>query len=145
RRARGGCRAEAENRLVEHADECRTVAAHERLDERAANEIGVRIAGQARLSVSAFASVFAEQDRAAYDGRPQPVRASEQRDERLPQLLCAERAVLEQRELPAVERLAEIGIVVRRREPRTKVGRECAAEGVEPGRDRKSTRLNSSH
>jgi len=46
-------------------------------------------------------------------------------------LLGLERAVLEERELPAVERFAEFRIFVRERESRQQVGGEAGAERVE--------------
>ena len=45
-----------------------------------------------------------------------------------------ERAVLEERQLPAIERFAELGVVVREREAREQIGGEAGAEGVEPRR-----------
>src|SRR5205807_5944241 len=87
-----------------------------------------------RLGVRTLPPVLAEQDRAADDRSPQSVHPAEQRDERLAQLLGRERAVLEERELPPVERLAEIGILVGGSEPRQQVGGDRTPERVEPRR-----------
>ena len=76
-----------------------------------------RIPGELRLHVRTLACVLAEQNRSADDGRPESVGAAEQRDQRFAQLLGSERSILKQREFPAVERLAEIGILVGSAEP----------------------------
>ena len=85
----------------------------QRLDEGAAHDVRIGVAAQAVLQLRAGARSLAEQDRPAHGGGPQAVVAAEERGERLAELLRLERPVLEERELPAVERLAELGIVVR--------------------------------
>ena len=77
---------------------------------------------------------LAEQHRRPHRGRPQPVGPAEQRGQRLAQLLRAERLVREQRQLPAVERLRELRILLGPPEPREQVRGEPRAEGVEPRR-----------
>ena len=62
------------------------------------------------------------------------VAAAEQRGKRLSELLRLERAVLEERQLPAVERFAELRVFVREREARQEICGEAGAEGVEPRR-----------
>ena len=60
-----------------------------------------------------------------------PPAAAEQARDRLAQLAGAERLVGEERELPAVERLAELAVVVGEREPLAQVGGELRAKLVE--------------
>src|SRR5438128_1144086 len=55
---------------------------------------------------------LAEQNGRPHRRRPEPVGASEERGQRLPQLLGSERLGREQGQLPAIERLREVGILV---------------------------------
>ena len=48
------------------------------------------------------------------------------------ELLAAERVVLEERELPAVERVAELRVLVGERKQRPQLLRDGGAEGVQP-------------
>src|SRR5918994_3729312 len=117
------CLAQPEHRVVEHAHEPRTVAVHERLDERAADAVGPRLL-----------EAVAEQHRRAHRRGPHAVHPAEQGRQRFAQLLLAGRARLEERELPAVERLAEVWVLVRERQALEQLGREPAAERVETRR-----------
>src|SRR5439155_17499112 len=127
-------RAKPENRFIERCDELRTITVHQSLDERAPNDIGFRIACEPVLQLCTGTRRIAEKDRAADRGGPKSGIAAEQRSERLAQLLRLERPVLEERQLPAVERFAELRVVVGEREPGQKIGREAGAEGIEPRR-----------
>ena len=94
------------------------------------------------------ACLLGEQHGCAHRGGPQPAVASEQAGQRLAHLRAAERLLREQRQLPAIERLAELAILVGEREPLAQVGGELRANLVEPrrlatrlrGRDRKDRR-----
>ena len=114
------------------------VAVSERLDERAAD----RVAGGRARPLGAQGG---EPARPARDGRsasstaariaaaqkpPSPVPSSASSASR--SCAGAERLVGEERELPAVERLAECAVVVGERQPLAQVGRERAAQRVEP-------------
>ncbi len=81
------------------------------------------------ISAGPLARALAEEQRRAQRRRPQPVGAAEQRGQRLAQLLGAERLVLEEGQLPAVERLAELGVGVRRRRAARR-GRPRGAPGT---------------
>src|SRR5207248_4649122 len=103
----------AEQRLVESAHERRTVTVHERLDERAADDVAPGPLGpEAGDELGPLVPALAQQDGGAHAGRPDAVRAAEQRDERLAQLFRAKRLRLEERKLPPVERLRELRIFV---------------------------------
>src|SRR5207245_3502325 len=77
---------------------------------------------------------LAEQRGGAHAGGPGPVAVTERGLERVAELLGAERVVLEERELPAVERVAEPCVVVGEREQRAQLDGDGGAEGVEPRR-----------
>ena len=93
--------------------------------------------------------VVADEHGEARGSRPETVTGAEQCGERLAQLLGAIRLRGEQGELPAVERLAEAVVAVGGREPVEQVGREPAAELVEPrglaGRLRGGNRQHRPH
>src|SRR5213076_609885 len=74
---------------------------------------------------------LAEEDGGAQCSGPRSVAGTEERDERLAELGRAERLVGEQRQLPAVERLAEIAVFVGELKPLANLGRELAAERVQ--------------
>src|SRR5437667_382537 len=59
----------------------------------------------------------AEQSSTTHRAGPRPVSLAERRFERVAKLLAAERLGLEERELPAVEGIAEPRVVVRRAQP----------------------------
>jgi len=104
------------------------------LDECAPQCIGIGVAGEAVLQLGTRVGRVTQQQRAAHGGRPQSVVAAEQGGQRLPKLLRLEGPVLKERELPAIERLAELGIVVRECESRQQVDGEAGAERVEARR-----------
>src|SRR5439155_22041321 len=122
---------QAEDRFVERSNELRAVSVHQGLDEGAPDDIGLGIAREPVLELCASTWRIAKKDRAADRCGPEAVAASEQRGQRLSELLRLERAVLEERELPAVERFTELRVVVREREARQEVGREARAEGIQ--------------
>ena len=68
------------------------------------------------------------------DGRPELPRLTEQRGQGATQLLRPKGLVLEERELPAVERLRQRNVGVRERKPRDELTRQLGAERVEPRR-----------
>src|SRR4029079_217662 len=78
-----------------------------------------------------FTRSLAEQEGGSNGRRPEAVRAAEQRHQRLAQLFRTEGLGREERELPAVERLGEVGVFVRVRDPLEQIAGEVAAEGVE--------------
>ena len=86
-------------------------------------------AARSRCSVSRRSGLRLEQH-----GRAQRPRRAEERRERRAQLLRAERLVLEERQLPPVERLGEMGVGVGEPEPDEKLCGERPAKLVEPGR-----------
>ena len=104
-------------------DERDTIPVHERLDERTSNRVGPRLLDP-----------LAEQHRRPHRRRPHAVRAAEQRGQRLAELLLARRACLEERELPPVERLAEVRVLVCEREPLEQLAGEPPAERIEARR-----------
>src|SRR5205085_12095110 len=118
-------RTEAEQRLVETHDEARPVLVEDGLEERPPDGVGRdracclarREGTKLREQRRALPARLAEEDRAPQRRRRQSVAAAEQRCERLPELLRPERVGLEERELPAVERLAEIRIAVHAGQP----------------------------
>ena len=89
---------------------------------------------KAPTSASRSRAGVADEDGRPHRRRPEPVRPAEQGGERLPEPLRAERVVLEQRQLPALKRLAELGVVLGLGQPLEQVGRQLPAPGVEPGR-----------
>ena len=128
--------AHPEQCLVELPQERRPVAVLEWLDERATSRIRHR-SRRRRLHlaspVSSTCSVArspgsVSSSTAARRGHVSPSSASE----RGAQLLGAERLVLEQRQLPAVERLGERAVGVGEAEPHEQLAGERAAERVEP-------------
>ena len=70
-----------------------------------------------------------------------PPPAAEQARDRLTQLTGAERLVGEERELPAIERLGELAVVVGEREPLAQVGGELRREPCRAGPARREARL----
>ena len=80
-----------------------------------------------RGAAARASGVVLEQDR----GAQRPGLAQE-RGEGRPQLLGAERVVLEERQLPAVERLGEVRVAVGEPEAREQLGRDACAELVQP-------------
>src|SRR5205085_9651683 len=135
-------RTEAEQRLVETHDEARPVLVEDGLEERPPNGVGrdraCRLAGgkgtKLREQRRALPARLAEEYRAPQRRRRQSVAAPEQRCERLPELLRAERVGLEERELPAVERLAEIRIAVDAGQPRQQLPGERRPHRVQANR-----------
>src|SRR5206468_7385353 len=111
-RARLRCRPQTENRFVERGDELRAVAVQQRLNKSAPHHVRIGIAGQTVKELRATARRLTEQDGAADSRRPEPFVPGEQGGQRLPQLLRLERAVLKERELPPVDRLTELWIVI---------------------------------
>ena len=107
--------AQAEQRAVELAHERRTVAVHQHRDEQPSHELGRRRV-EALDEVGALLRRLAEQRSRAHARGVQPLAVAERRVESLLQLLAAERVVLEERELPAVERVSERDVVVGERE-----------------------------
>ena len=97
----------------------------ERLDERAADRVARRapdVLGPQRLEqLGALLRLLAEQHGGPHRRRPGAVAAAEQRGERVVQLAGPERLVGEERQLPAVERLGELAVVV---------GERAAARGA---------------
>ena len=133
---------QAQQRLVQRPDERGAIAVRKGLDEAppdrllgaAARTLAPNEPTQRLQQRGAVATRLPEQHRRAHRGGPEAVGPAEQRRERLPQLLGAERLGLEQRQLPAIERLAELRILVGGDQARAEVGREPAAEGVEARR-----------
>src|SRR5206468_2195711 len=125
-----GLRAQAEQRLVELAQELRAVAVQENGDEHAAKEVERRLA-EAFDQIGALLRGLAEQRCGAHAGRPRAVAVAERGSERLAQLLGAERIVLEERKLPAVECVTEARVVVRERELGPQLDGDGRAEGIE--------------
>src|SRR5262249_58890669 len=82
-----------------------------------------------QLSVQPLARIDGLLEQQRCTKRP---RVAEERRERRPQLLSAERLELEERELPAIERFRQRGIPVPPHEPDEKLTGQCAAKGVEP-------------
>src|SRR5437667_12866428 len=84
--------------------------------------------------LTALRALLGQQDGRAQRGGPGPTLAAEQTGERLAHLGRAERLLGEERQLPAVERLAELAILVGEDQPLEQVGRELGTQLVEPGR-----------
>src|SRR5207248_11615068 len=95
-----------------------------------------RLAGaersQALELVGPVAGGLSQQERPADGSCPEAVGPAQQGGERLAQLLGTKGLVREQRQLPPVERLGKVRIVVGRRYPCQYVGGKLAAERVEP-------------
>ena len=137
RRTRSGRRSRTpSSALVELAQKRRPIAVSQRLDERTPGRVATgsgsrprpREPGELRVERRPRVRLRLEED-----GSTQRPRLAEQRGECRPQLLGAERLVLEERELPAVERLRERVVGVREPEPDEQLARERAAKRVEPG------------
>src|ERR671914_304394 len=118
-RLNSGLRSKSEQRLVEPAEELLPLPMLEHGDERAPDEIADRarrIAGcQEAETVEdrcAFPRRLAEQGRGSERRGEEPLAATEQRREGSTQLLRCEGIGLKEGELPAVERLAELAVVV---------------------------------
>src|SRR5260221_1524178 len=88
-----GLRAQAEQRLVELAQELRAVAVQQHRDEHAADEVERRLA-EAVDEVGAFLRGLPEQRRGAHARGPRSVAVADRGRECLPQLLAAERVIL---------------------------------------------------
>src|SRR5207248_8645914 len=80
----------------------------------------------------AVARRLAEQQRRSERRGPEAVGSAEQGRQRLAELLRAERLGREERQLPAIECLGKLRVLVRDRDPLEQVGGELAAERVEP-------------
>src|SRR5664279_4891613 len=106
-----GFRADAEQRVVELAQELAAIAVQEHGDEHPADEVERRLA-EALDEIGALLRRLAEQCGGAHARGPGAVAVAERGAQGLPQLLGPKRIVLEERELPAVERVAEPGVVV---------------------------------
>ncbi|MDX6517988.1 MAG: hypothetical protein QOF50_834, partial [Gaiellaceae bacterium] len=130
-----GPRTQAQQRLVQRLDERAAVSVRERLDQApahgflgaAARTLARDEPAQRLEERSAVAAGLAEQHRRPHRSGPEPVRAAEQRRERLPELLGAKRLGLKERQLPAVERFGELRIGVRGDQASAEVGRDRAA------------------
>ncbi len=118
--AAGGSRPapRAEEHLVEVADERAAVFVQEHGDEQAADQLAASASRSFSASSARSCRGLAEQGGAAHRRRPGAVAVPERGVERVAQLLAAERLGLEERQLPAVERLAELRVVVGDAEPR---------------------------
>ena len=116
----GRPRPQAEERVVEAGEQPVAILVQDRLDERAPDHLarpGVAVSPRAsarRPLDERLASwpVSPTSTAARIAAAQSPSDAAEQRGERLAQPLRAERLVLEQRQLPALERLAELGVVL---------------------------------
>src|SRR5204862_5524938 len=105
----------------------------ERAADRVEGAVGREIA-QTPVDVGALASVRPEQRSGAHRRGPETVVPTECRGQRRAQLLRAERVDLEERQLPAVERLRELVIVLDDAELRQQLRRDAAAGAVETRR-----------
>src|SRR4051812_8317810 len=102
-----------EQGFVQAGDQRGAVAAEEQLDEHAADHVaGAVDLAQPFDQRCALAPVAAEEGGCSDGCRPEPVLAAERVAEGGAQLLGAERLVLEERELPAVERFRELLILL---------------------------------
>ena len=111
------------------------VAVHGRLDERAAEKLGVgRALAQAVEQAGALLAGVTEQDGGAKGGCERSVLAGEQRRERLPARVVTLGSVLEERELPPVDRLAELGVVLGERKPLAQIAGKARTELVQARR-----------
>src|SRR5438445_4322833 len=113
---------DAEERLVEVAHERRAVTVEKDSDEQPAQQLARRLA-QLPGEIGALLRSRTEQSRTAHRPGPRPVSLAERRFERVAKLLAAERLGLEERELPAVEGIAEPHVVVRRAQPNANAAR----------------------
>ena len=86
----------------------------------------------------ALGRLVAEQHGSAHRRGPRALFAAEQAGERLGDLAGAERLLGEERELPAVERLAEPAVVVGEQELRAQVGREPCRGSCRAGSPRRA-------
>src|SRR4029077_21163446 len=102
---------DAEQRLVEVAYESTPVAVQEDGDEEAAHQLAARSA-QLLGEVGALGRGRAEQGGTAHRGRPGSFAFPKRGLERVTELLAAKGLRLEERQLPAVERISELCGVV---------------------------------
>src|SRR5262245_60999846 len=119
-----GLLAGAEQLRVELAQQRAPVAVLEHRDERAANDIGRGLAELLGVGL-------VQKHGGAHRGSPCAVAVAERRIERVPKLLTAERVVLEERQLPPVERVAEPRVAVGERELRDEPRRDLCSERIE--------------
>src|SRR5215218_6675854 len=89
---------------------------------------------QPREDRGALGRRLAEEHRRTHRGSPVAVASAQQKRERLAQLFRAKRVRLEERELPPIEGLAELEVLVCREEPAAQLGGEAPAELVQPRR-----------
>src|SRR5439155_7752261 len=135
----------AEQRLVEVADERTPVVVQENRDEQATQQLAGRLA-QLRGEVGALRRGPAEQGGTTHRGGPGSVALPERCLERVAELLAAEGLRLEERQLPAVESVAEVRVVVGGAEADPHVACHRGAEGVETRRlARRSGRRDRQH
>src|SRR5581483_14543 len=131
-------RPQAEQRVVERLDELRAIPVQERLDERAANGVASVAAealrAQCLRKLAPLTALVGEEHRRPHRRRPGSAVAAEQAGDLLAYLRRAEGLLGEERELPAVERLAELTIVVGHGELLAQVGGELRAQLVEARR-----------
>ena len=138
-RRSGAAIAHAEQGLVQLAQERGAVAVLERLDERPPGRIG-HVPRCTALAAASCRQLRVQRGRArrarvssrtaARSGHVSPSSATNAGA----QLLGAERLVLEERQLPAVERLGERAVGVGEAEPHEQLAGERTAERVEPRR-----------
>src|SRR5947209_20451771 len=96
-------------------------------DEESPHEVGARIARRVD-ELRTLLGGLAEERGCAHPGSPGALAVPERRVERMAELLAAERIVLEERQLPAVERIAELRILVCEREHRPQLLRDRRRE-----------------
>ena len=114
-------------------------------DEEPPQQLGAGLA-QLRREVGTLGRSGAEEDGTAHPGRPGSVACPERGIERMAELLAAERLRLEERQLPAVESLAEVRVVVGGAEADPHVAGHRGAERIEPrGLARRSRRRDRQH
>ena len=113
-----------EQRLDEGAPDC--------IDRRRLRRLAGNERSQAFQLFGPFTRGLAEQEGGSNGRCPEAVHAAEQRHQRLAQLFRTEGLGREERELPAVERLGEVGVFIRVRDPLEQIAGEVAPEGVEP-------------
>src|SRR5947207_8911220 len=109
------------------------VAVEQDCDEQSPDEVG-GCSREALGQLGALRRRLAEQRRRPHAGRPNTVALAERGVERMPQLLAPERLVLEERELPAVERVAQPRVVVDDGERGDQLRGHLSSEGIEPRR-----------
>src|SRR5581483_11432078 len=135
----GRTRPQPEERVVERRNEPGAVLVEQGLEDRPAYVVGCLDAAvptsrepqQAVDEGGALAAALADEDRRAHRRRPEPVRAAEERRERLAQPLGTDGLVLEKRQLPALDRLRELRFAFAG-EPLEQVAAERCAPGVQP-------------